>query len=149
MTPKQPTAAVRSREQKPKAAAQSGERGPTCPTGLSVRAGAFWRRTAADFDLSDGELELLAETAWLISEVDALRAALDVDGLTVQGSTGQVRVHPAVNEVRQHRMALARLLKQLDLPAQDDEPESWTTKNARAAAQARWDNEKGRRRGTA
>lgn len=105
------------------------------PSGLTSRASAFWRAVWADFDLGEDEAELLVEAVHTMSEVDALRERLELDGLTVKGSTGQTRVHPAVNEIRQHRMALARLLKQLDLA---EEPETQTTRDARAAANARW-----------
>jgi len=50
------------------------------------------------------------------SDLDALTAAIKSDGVTVKGSTGQTRTHPAINEVRQHRLALGRLLAQLALP---------------------------------
>jgi hypothetical protein len=110
------------------------------PPDLSSRAAGFWARTVDNYDLTDGELELLAECVVTMSEIDALREALAADGVTVAGSRGQRRVHPAVGEVRQHRMALARLLKAIALPA-EDESESWATKNARAAALARWSRE--------
>lgn len=106
------------------------------PDGLTGRAADFWHRILAQYDLLDAEVELLVEACWTMSEVDQLRATLAADGVTVAGSTGQRRVHPAVNEVRQHRLALARLLKQLALP--DDEPETQTTKAARSAANVRW-----------
>ena len=122
---------------------------PSPPAGLSPRAESFWRKSAADFELTDGEVELLAEAAYLLTEIDGLRAALARDGLTVAGASGQPRVHPAFNEVRQHRMALMRLLKALDLPSEDEQPVSQTSKDARAAAKARWDMERRRRRGTA
>lgn len=128
--------------------AREGASEPVEPPGMSVRAKAFWGRVVAEYDLADDEVELLAEAVHTMTEIDDLRARLEVDGLTVLGSTGQTRVHPAVNEIRQHRMALARLLKAVDLPSEDEE-ESWATKNARAAARSRWDMEKGRKRGTA
>jgi hypothetical protein len=112
------------------------------PDGLGDRARAFWAKSVAEYDLTDAEAELLAEAAWTLTEIESLRSTLDSDGLTVAGSVGQTRVHPAVNEIRQHRMALARLIKAIDLPADADEPESWTTKNARAAAEARWSMER-------
>jgi hypothetical protein len=122
---------------------------PEPPAGVTARGAAFWRSVAADFDLTDSDLELLAEAVWFMSEIDALREALAHDGVTVTGSRGQRRVHPAVGEVRQHRLALARILKQLDLPAEDEESDSQTTKDARAAANVRWDMERARRRGQA
>lgn len=124
---------------------QNGPQERPAPDGLTDRAGAFWDRILAEYDLSEAEVELLVEACWTMTEVDHLRAALEVSGLTVAGSMGQPRVHPAVAEVRQHRLALARLLKQMALP--DDEPESQTTKAARAAANVRWDL--ARRRGGA
>lgn len=118
------------------------------PSGLSPRAVTLWSSCVSDFDLSDFEQELLAEVVHTMTEIDALREALAADGVTVAGSRGQARVHPAVNEIRQHRMSLARLLKAIDLPSLDDEePESWTTRNAREAARSRWDLERQRRRG--
>lgn len=113
------------------------------PDGVTARAADFWRRTVVEYDLTDSELELLAEAVNTMTEIDDLRAALEADGLTVKGSTGQQRVHPAVNEIRQHRLALSRLIKAIHLPA-EDESDDWTTKNAKAAARARWDRERGR-----
>jgi hypothetical protein len=91
------------------------------------------------FDLSSSELELLDEVARLLDEIDELRAAIQRNGISVAGSTGQARVHPALGEVRQHRLALGRLLAQLRLP--DDENESvpsLTQVRGRKAAKARW-----------
>lgn len=114
------------------------------PSGLSERACEFWARIQDEFEPSDAETELLVEVVQTITEIDSLKAALTADGVSVQGSMGQKRVHPAVNEIRQHRMALARLLKQLDLG--DEEPETEATKAARRAAQARWSQSRGRDR---
>lgn len=153
MTPRKPVGKPASKAPgKPAAAPQSAPKAPATPSppaGLSPRAESFWRKSAADFELTDGEAELLTEAAYLLTEIDGLRGALARDGLTVAGASGQPRVHPAVNEVRQHRMALMRLLKALDLPAEDEQPESQTSKDARNAANARWDMERSRRRGTA
>jgi len=71
------------------------------------------------FTLERDELELLAETARTMDEIDKLAAVILRDGVTAVGSTGQPRAHPAVAEVRQHRLALSRLLAALALPAVD------------------------------
>jgi hypothetical protein len=55
-----------------------------------------------------------------LDECESLRTSVDQNGTTVKGSTGQVRVHPALGELRQHRLALGRLLAQLDLPDPED-----------------------------
>lgn len=112
------------------------------PPGLTPRAAEFWARVWAEFELTEAEAEMLVEAVQTIAEIDSLKDALDGDGVTVEGSRGQRRVHPAVNEIRQHRMALARILKQLDLA--DDVPETEATKAARSAAQARWNASRAR-----
>jgi len=109
------------------------------PPGLGPRGRGFWRATVAGFTLERGELELLAETARMLDEIDTLAAAIARDGVTVAGSAGQTRTHPAINEVRQHRLALGRLLAQLALPDLDGgsipKPSSL---RASHAARSRW-----------
>jgi len=60
---------------------------PTAPTGLGARGRAFWRATVEGFDLERGELELLAEVAHMLDEIDELTAALARDGVLAAGST--------------------------------------------------------------
>ncbi|MDP9428665.1 MAG: terminase [Actinomycetota bacterium] len=76
--------------------------------------------TVEVYELTDSELSLLLEVCRLMDECEALRQAVDDDGTTVPGSNGQPRVHPAVGELRQHRLALGRLLSQLALPDEDE-----------------------------
>lgn len=114
-------------------------RKPPPPADLSVRGRKFWRTTLADFELSDVEMELLIECARLLDECESLRNAVHSDGVTVTGSTGQPRVHPALGELRQHRLALGRLLAQLALPDVEDEKLlSPAQSRGRKAAQTRW-----------
>ncbi len=118
---------------------------PRAPSDLDARGRTFWRTTVAAFDLSDVELELLRECCRLLDECESLRTSVDAEGTTVKGSAGQPRVHPALGELRQHRLALGKLLAQLALP--DDVGEqlpSPVQARARRAAETRWG-----RRGTA
>jgi hypothetical protein len=46
------------------------------------------------FELSSSELELLVETCRLLDECESLSRAIGRDGMTVNGSAGQPRVHP-------------------------------------------------------
>ncbi|MFC6151555.1 hypothetical protein [Mumia xiangluensis] len=90
------------------------------------------------------EMQLLREACSLLSEIDDLRAALSKVGVTVEGSTGQRRVNPAVGEIRQHRLALARVLKALDLPdtgADAARTDPRVSELARYAANQRWNKE--------
>ncbi len=114
------------------------------PPGLGARGRAFWRATTAGFDLERGELELLAESCRTLDEIDALTAAIGRDGVTVAGSTGQTRTNPAINEVRQHRLALGRLLAQLALPDADGATiRTPTSLRAANAARSRWRRDDG------
>lgn len=127
-------------------------RKPPAPADLSVRGRKFWRTTVATFDLSDVESELLVECARLLDECESLRNAVDKDGVTVAGSTGQTRVHPALGELRQHRLALSRLLAQLSLPDVDESALlSPSQARGQKAAQTRWaaHSRKATQRGTA
>ncbi|WP_336922375.1 P27 family phage terminase small subunit [Aquipuribacter sp. SD81] len=116
------------------------------PAALGARGRRFWATTLGTFDLSDAEAELLAECCRLLDEIDALRRSVEQDGTTVRGSTGQPRVHPALAEVRQHRLALGRLLSQLDLPDEDGGVVSPMRARSRRGHAARWG---GAARGTA
>jgi hypothetical protein len=89
--------------------------------------------------LSEVELELLRECCRLLDECESLRASVQSEGTTVAGSTGQVRVHPALGELRQHRLVVGRLLAQLALPDVDDTSlRSPAQTRAAKAAATRW-----------
>ena len=122
-------------------------RKPAPPKDLATRGRAFWRQTLAVFELSEVEMQLLRECR-LPDECESLREAVDREGTTVAGSTGQVRVHPALGELRQHRLALGRLLAQMALPDVDDTTlKTPTQARASKAAQARWAAHNARRYG--
>lgn len=109
------------------------------PPGLDKRGRAFWTTTTTTYDLSESEIELLREVCRLMDECESLRQAVADDGVTVLGSTGQPRVHPAVGELRSHRLALGRLLSQLALPDEDDEALPTPLQaRGRQAARSRW-----------
>ena len=92
-------------------------------------------------DLSKTELELLEVIVRTLDEIDVLQTRLDADGLIVEGSAGQPRIHPAVNELRQHRALAARLLAQLQLPDEDGNTISTPRQTAAKLSQkARWSN---------
>lgn len=117
------------------------------PAGLSTRGAAYWQRVVQVFELDGAELELLHEACRTLDVLDDLAAAVAEQGVTVRGSTKQIRLHPALAEARAQRLALARLLAALELPAEDGSTlvESDATRRGRTAANARWRNERERR----
>jgi len=95
-----------------------------------------------DYDLRADELATLEHACKTADLIDRLQAVLDeAPLLTVPGSRGQVTSHPLLGEVRAHRDLLARLFRQLHLPAEPvqaaREAGERSTK-AREAALARW-----------
>ncbi len=102
----------------------------------------------ADYDLRVDELRLLEDACRTADVIDALNAALEGQPLMVAGTAGQPRPHPLMVEIRQQRVVLAGMLKQLRLPDDtghvhihgvpiDQEANARSVK-AREAANARW-----------
>ena len=106
------------------------------PAGL-----AAWRAiTDVGYVLRPDEVLMLTQACHLVDQAEALQAAIDRDGVTVTGSRGQIRPHPALSELRGTRAEVARLLGRLKLP--DPQPaaggSSLASERARKAARARW-----------
>ena len=119
--------------------ADSDARNRKPPSGLGVRGRAFWRTTVAAFELEDAELALLTEICRLLDECERLHDVVEAEGVSVAGSAGQVRVNPALGELRQHRLALGKLLGQLALPdAAGDHLRTPVGVRGRKAAATRW-----------
>lgn len=107
---------------------------------------ALYDAVTAQFELDPDDYAVLGEAARTLDELDELHAAIGRDGITVEGSTGQTRVHPAYDAILRARQLFAKLMLQLDLPDGDEDcqqPESWTSERARNAARTRWNMPKG------
>ena len=108
------------------------------------RGDAFRKAALKGFELTGSESELLNEVCNFIDEIDELQFTVTRDGVTVTGSTGQTRVHPALGELRQHRLALGRLLAQLGLPDPDGASlPTGAQVRGRSSAKKRWAIENG------
>lgn len=81
---------------------------------------ALWTFVTAEFDLAEHELAMLSEACHTRDRIEQLRAAVNADGLMLPSSQG-ARLHPAVAEIRQQQLALARLLASLAVPGLDDD----------------------------
>jgi hypothetical protein len=92
---------------------------PEPPPDLREAGRRLWEKTVAEIDFQAHELELLGETCRTLDAVRLLQAQLDADGVIDISPQGR-RVHPALPELRQQRVVLARLLAALAIP--DDEP---------------------------
>ncbi len=91
-------------------------RGPNPPAGAGKAGTALWRAVLAEYELEEHELLLLREAVRTVDVLDDLTAQVAADGSVVESPQG-TKAHPALVEARQQRIALARLLAALRLPA--------------------------------
>jgi P27 family predicted phage terminase small subunit len=92
---------------------------PRAPKGLADPGRTLWRRVVGDvaegWQLDARDLALLEAACRLADMASELEQVVESDGVTAWGSTGQVVVHPALVELRQHRAAIAALLAKVEL----------------------------------
>jgi hypothetical protein len=111
------------------------------PDGLGPAGEVLW--TLILQELPEGieydarELALLERACTCADAIDALDRVVAAEGTTTTGSRGQTVVHPALQESRQQKLVILRLLTALDLPA-EDAAETPAQKRARLAAESRW-----------
>ena len=85
-------------------------------------------------ELDEREEALLDLARRQARDVGAADADIASRGYLVPGSRGQDVINPSVAEVRQGRIALGKLLGQLDLPESTRD----AVRNTRTAAETRW-----------
>lgn len=89
------------------------------PAGTRAAGRRLWESITGEFELDEHELALLREAVRTVDVLDQLDATVRRDGLMVNSPQGD-RVHPAVVEARQQKIALARILAALRMPAGDE-----------------------------
>lgn len=87
----------------------------SAPRGAKVSGRSLWRAVLTDYELSEHELTLLRQAVAVADLCDGLQAAVDAEGLIVQG-----RPHPALVESQQ-RILLGRLIVALRVPMGDED----------------------------
>ncbi|ALO09995.1 hypothetical protein AQF52_4401 [Streptomyces venezuelae] len=100
---------------------EPAEVGHPAPDGLGERALALWAGTVEDNELEPGELVLLEAACRLVDQVDVMEAAVAEQGPVVKGSRGQPAASPLLREIRAHRLAITRILRQLMAAAPAEE----------------------------
>jgi hypothetical protein len=84
------------------------------PAELKASGRKLWRAILEVYELGEHEVIILREACRTVDLIDGLQDLLG-DGLMSKTSQG-ARVHPAAVELRQQRIALARLFAALRIP---------------------------------
>lgn len=111
------------------------------PVEFGVEGRKLWvaisAAVAEDCELDEREQAILALACRQADDLARLEQVIAAEGATTTGSTGQVVIHPALQEARQARQAIGRLLAALDLTEELGSRAAASTRGRRAA-QARW-----------
>jgi hypothetical protein len=94
---------------------------PPAPPELREHGKALWGDAVGVMQFESHELATLGEAAKTLDTLHTLQAILDAEGPIIDSPQGR-KAHPALAELRQGRIVLARLLAALKIPAADDAP---------------------------
>ena len=110
------------------------------PSGLKASGKRLWLSVADRYVLTAAEVEMLGQACRTADELDRLEKAVrELTELTTTGSTGQLKPHPLLAEVRADRTLLERLTTALCLPNEDQEVGLRPgQKHGQRAIRARW-----------
>ncbi len=110
------------------------------PKGLGTKARRLWVDVTKTYALRADELRVLEDACREVDLIERMEEELARDDaeLVVRGSMGQDVAAPLLQELRQHRSVVARLLGSLKLPDEDSALGESRAPSARAAATARW-----------
>lgn len=87
---------------------------PQMPSDLCESGRRLWSSVLDEFDPAEYEVALLIQAARTLDALDALQSELIADGPIIDSPQGR-KAHPALAELRQQRVVLARLLAALGL----------------------------------
>lgn len=114
---------------------------PRMPANFGASGRSLWKSISTGYALRPDEYRVLEDACREMDLVDRMQVELDKPetDLIVVGSQGQPVSSPLVQEIRQHRAVIARLLGTLKLPEEGEGSSSGErSSQARDAANARW-----------
>jgi hypothetical protein len=91
------------------------------PKSLEIAGRRLWASVTSEFDLAEHELALLRQACHTADLCNELQGEVERDGPILATATGQTRIHPAVVELRNQRLLLARLVAMLRVPLGDED----------------------------
>ena len=118
-------------------------RAPAPPKALGAAGRDLWKKLHDGLEWDPHEVPMVQQVCRQADLVAELEQAVAADGITTLGSAGQPRLNGAVTELRMSRLALARLLGQLQIP--NDAELTPAQLRGRRAAEVRWSKSRGPR----
>lgn len=101
----------------------TAERLPATPRGLGGPGRSLWKAVIAAFEMRIDEEQTLLAACKMADDIAQLEAALRESTVWIAGSKGQQALNPIFGELRAHRLALAKLLRDCGIVA-EAEPEA-------------------------
>ncbi|MFH8768272.1 hypothetical protein [Streptomyces sp. NPDC017958] len=113
---------------------------PEPPSGLGAQAAQLWQDIVEAQELRSDELRVLEDACREVDLIERMHIELQTAPLVVKGSMGQDVANPLVQELRQHRGLVARLLGSLKLRDEETEERDAQARQdqGRRAALTRW-----------
>lgn len=112
-------------------------RTPPPPAGLAVAGRRLWRSVLDGYEVAEHEMTLLRQACRVADVCDQLHAVVAKEGPITATRLGEIRVHPGLVELRQQRLALARLVVALRVPLGDQEDQAPAVSSPAARLQRR------------
>jgi phage terminase small subunit len=95
---------------------------PAAPEHLSAESRKLWRELTHEYELEPHELKTFRLALEALDRATQARKAIRRNGLTYEDRFGAPHVRPEVGIERDARAAWARLMRELALPVDDEEP---------------------------
>ncbi len=94
---------------------------PAAPKGSKAAGKRLWKALVVAYDFEEHEMALLRQAVRLVDTLEELDDLVASEGPVITTPSGQQKTHPALVEARQSRIALARVLAVLRLPAGEED----------------------------
>ncbi len=101
-----------------------GEWPPPAPKEFGAAGRDLFADLTGRFRFSDVEMRTVNDACRTADVIAALQANIDENGVALVQPSGRIAANPACAEVRQQRLALARLIASLRLPTTDNRTQS-------------------------
>ena len=143
MSPKTPknTPKQAKKEAKPKLPDQPAEDAQEPLLELGEPGSALFASISEDIALDERELALLTLAGDQLDDLARLREKIREEGIEGKGYKGQKKTSTHATEARHGRLAIARMLGMLTIPAEDEDfekPMTEASRRAQHASRARW-----------